>query len=277
MIYFLINSSSNRGRENKKLSKFIDKISKENEVKTVDLVTLGEKANEFAEKLKEEDIIYICGGDGTISIFLNSIKDIQIKCRVFVYKNGSGNDLAREFKGKYFEITDVVHTMPHIKANDDDFVCINGCGMGVDAFVCYLKKEYDKRKIVRSYTRVCFEAFKKYKPYNLDVYVDGVFHHYNNVWFIVCNHGKYFGGGKKVTPLANRHDGLLDVCIVYNCSTRLKALMIFPFVSLGIHRMLKKHVDYFQCKEVSIDTKDTLYLQIDGEVKEGIHYIRVNS
>ena len=60
-----------------------------------DLTTISDW-DEFFASLDSEDEVIICGGDGTINRFVNDVKDIQIKSRIYYLPAGSGNDFARD-------------------------------------------------------------------------------------------------------------------------------------------------------------------------------------
>ena len=46
--------------------------------------------------LAEDDEVILCGGDGTLNIFVNDIKDMDVKNTIYYYASGSGNDFAKD-------------------------------------------------------------------------------------------------------------------------------------------------------------------------------------
>ncbi len=263
MICILYNKNANNGRGNRRAYKLYKKLSKKEEtlIKELDINTLNDDLN----KLGENDKLVISGGDGTLHHFINNIDTNNINTKVYLLKDGSGNDYAKEHKGKLFEITDELKNLPTFKMNEKTIRFINGVGVGVDALVC---KRINENIHKSTYFKVAKAAFKDFKPFSIDLEIDGIKHHYDKVLFCTCQHGKYFGGGMKIAPFAKRNDDYLDLYIVYNIGLT-KLLMLFPLIYLGLHTLVKKNVVYYRCKKVKLESKTPdLFLQAEGEVRE---------
>ena len=105
MYYLLINPLSKSGskpKQIKKLHKFFAKQGIETEDE--DIITISKNVDSYVNSLKEDDVIVIVGGDGTLHYFSNVVKNIQNKNKIYLYKGGTGNDFSREFKGNLIEI-----------------------------------------------------------------------------------------------------------------------------------------------------------------------------
>ena len=50
----------------------------------------------FAQALSPDDVIVICGGDGTINHFINDTEVVEIKNDVLYFPTGTGNDFVRD-------------------------------------------------------------------------------------------------------------------------------------------------------------------------------------
>ena len=276
MYYVLYNPMSNKGLSNKEVEKLVNQLSQEEEVVMVNILEIQSSQKEFISKVKPDEKVVICGGDGTVNRFLNSLIDFEYNCRLFVFQCGSGNDLAREFeKQKMFEITDLAHNLPYAIINGEKKVAfINGIGMGFDAVVCAKKEEAYKSGVKKGYTSIVMETFKEYERYAVDLEIDGKDYHFDDVWCFVINHGKYFGGGMKIAPNADRFDGLLDFCIVHGLS-KGKFLTLFPTIFLGTHIKHEDYVTYIQCKNVKVKKIGANILQADGEVSYGVNTLEV--
>lgn len=278
MIYILYNDKSNQGRpirEAKRLEKKFKKQKKE--FLSFSIFDIDQKEVEFHQQLTSNDQLILIGGDGTLHHYFNQIYPRPIAYRVFVKACGRGNDFARDYKKhKLFEITHLVNDFPKLKINgQEEYVFLNGIGMGVDSLVCLEQLKNAKLKIKESYFKVAIRVFKKFKPYTLDIEIDGVSYHYEKVWFFVCNHGCYFGGGMKITPMAKREDPHLDICIVHHVHRR-KILLIFPIVFLGLHRfILKKYIHFYTAKQVRVNPHGCNILQKDGEIAEAVNSIEI--
>jgi diacylglycerol kinase family enzyme len=275
MYYVLHNPKSNKGLSRLKVAALIRNIKKKHEVKKVNVIRILNEEKEFLKELTQDDALVICGGDGTINRFVNGIIECEIICKVFIYQCGSGNDMSRDFQKGMFEVTDVFKKLPKVKINGQkDATFINGIGMGFDALVCQRKEEYSNNKIKKGYGAIALESLKDFKPYSLDIEVDGEDMHFDNVLLFVVNHGKYFGGGMKITPKADRHDGLLDFCIVHTLS-KAKFVTVFPTIFLGTHIKLENYVTYIQCKSVKVKQIGASILQADGEVSYDVKSLEV--
>ena len=276
MYYVLYNPMSNKGLSNKEVEKLVNQLKKDEEVEMVNVLEINGQEKEFITKVKPEQKVVICGGDGTVNRFLNKISKYGFDCRLFVFQCGSGNDLAREFdKQKMFEITDLAHNLPYAIINGEKKkVFINGIGMGFDAVVCAKKEEAYRNGVKKGYTSIVMETFKEYEKYSIDLEIDGKDYHFDDVWCFVVNHGKYFGGGMKIAPKADRLDGKLDFCIVHSLS-KAKFVSVFPTIFLGTHIKLEDYVTYIQCEHVKVKQIGADILQADGEVSYNVKSLEV--
>lgn len=271
MIYIYYNPKANNGKGAKKAEKLYKKLNKKNNViiENLDLSTIADKV----KVLDENDKLILAGGDGTIHHFINSVDLDSLKCKVYLLRDGSGNDFAKGHKGKCFEITNELKNLPTFRMDEKEYKFINGVGIGVDALVC---KRVNENMHESSYYKVAKDAFKDYKPFNLEIVVDGNIHHFRNVLFCACQNGKYFGGGMKIAPYAKREDEYLDLYIVHSIGLT-KLLILFPLIFIGKHTIAKKNVTYFKCKNIKLQSEDKkLYLQAEGEVKEFSGSLEIN-
>ena len=277
MYYILYNEKSNQGKAVGTAAKLYKKLRKKHETMIKSVFDILGREKEYIAELKPEDAIVIIGGDGTFHQFVNAIKPNKVNCRVFALASGTGNDFSRDYKRKkMFEITHIINDLPLLTINDEkEHVFLNGVGCGVDSLVCYEKDLAMKKGEKASYFKVALNVIKNFKPYDLDLVIDGKTYHYKKVWFFVCNNGRYFGGGMKITPKAIREDDLLDICVVHGIGIK-KLLFILPSVFLGWHTMFKKYVTMIRGKHVVANTNGACdIIQRDGEVSVGVDKIEV--
>lgn len=275
-IYLLYNPISSNNKDIlKKVKTFSKKMAKEGTSYLVNVLEISGKEEEFLLQRNENDKVIICGGDGTINTFINRVKPESIKCRIYLYTCGTGNDFARDFKKKHFEITEHLKNTPHFTINEGiTHNFINGVGVGVDAVVCKSKQQYKTSGVKKGYLSIALSALKSFRPYSLDIEIDGEMKHFENTWFVICNQGVYMGGGMKVTPKASRNDEYLDICVVHTIGKK-KIILIFPFIYLGLHTLFKKYVNIFKAKKVKIIPNGCSILQHDGEILENIKSLEV--
>lgn len=277
MYYILYNEKSKQGRAVKVAAKLHKKLSKKNEARLCSVFDILGREKEYIAKLNPEDIVVVIGGDGTFHQFVNAVKPNKVNCRIFALASGTGNDFARDYnRKKMFEITHLINDLPLLTINNEkEYVFLNGAGIGVDSLVCHEQEATAKRGERVSYFKNAVNVIKNFKPYTLDLIVDGKAYHFENVWFFVCNNGRYFGGGMKITPKAIREDDVLDICIVHNIKVR-KLILIFPTVFLGWHTRFKKCVTTIRGKHIIANPNGGCnVLQRDGEVSIGVDKIEV--
>ena len=85
MQYVLYNELSNNGRGKEILEVVKGKVNGEYEI--VNVVGLDPK--EFVQKLTADDLIILCGGDGTLNKFANYTADLEIPCDVLLFPAGT--------------------------------------------------------------------------------------------------------------------------------------------------------------------------------------------
>lgn len=268
MRYLLYNPLAKGGNMQKHIIKIVKKYDKKGiEITPISVLDLENYNEELLKHVKETDEIEIIGGDGTVHQLIQKIDFSSLPCDVYMNRAGSGNDFARGHKGKTFNISSEIKDLPYFIANGKKYSFINGVGIGIDAEVC---DEVNKNKKKESYYKTALRAFKKFKPYHLDIEIDGEKKSFDNVFFFVCMNGKYIGGGMKIAPHAVRGDDHLDLYVI-TAKNYHQLIRMFPLVFLGLHTILKKYVTFFKCKNVIVRTDSYDTLQTDGEV---IHKVR---
>lgn len=277
MYYLLYNEKSNHGKAKKTAHKLYKRLIKHNDVEFLSIYLINGKEKEFIMSKKKDDCIVLIGGDGTVHQFINRIRSIEITCRVFLKSCGRGNDLARDYKRhRMFEITELCKQLPTLKVNQNkEYAFINGVGMGVDSLVCQQQIQNSKTQTRESYFAIALRIFKRFTPYSLDIELDGEKYHFDRVWFFVCNHGCYFGGGMKITPKAIREDDLLDICIVHSIGL-FSLLTVFPLVFIGKHIWFrKKSITMLRGHHLKAKPFGCTILQQDGDVLTNVSEIEV--
>lgn len=266
MYYILYNPKSNSGKTKKSVLKLQKKLSKRNiDSYLVNLFEL-DKVLDIKSKLVDSDIIVIAGGDGTLHRLVNNQLFSSLKNRIFMYRSGRGNDFSRGHKGDFFEITDEIKNLPYLVNNEKKSKFLNGIGVGIDALTCQKQMENFYSGVKESYFNIAFKAFKTFKTFSIDVNIDGVDYHYDNVWFFVVQNGKYFGGGMKVSPESKREDDTLELCVIHDISFK-KLLTIFPIIFIGKHTIFKKCVTVLKGQNFKFHLNGFNLLQRDGEVE----------
>ena len=233
---------------------------------------LEENVREFLGTLTSEDKIYLCGGDGTLHHFVNNARGFKFPCPVFVIRSGTGNDFLNDVgqtdPATLIDVSMYLSDLPEVEIDGEKRLFINGVGMGIDGEVCDGVEQYKKKTGKKAnYTAIALKLLAyKYKRPSATVTVDGVTHHFNDVWMASAMHGRYFGGGMMIAPTQDRTTGKMSVMVMHGGS-RPKILTIFPSVFNGGHIKHKDIVEIFECDEVTVQFNIPIGFQADGEVK----------
>lgn len=215
----------------------------------------------------------VVGGDGTINGLLPLLRGSGIPLAVI--PAGSGNDTARGF-GIPSKPLEALSVMLEGQAAEVDLIAIQdrlavtALAIGFDAKVAdnvnrgWYKKLCNKLGIGRvSYLIGIIHTLLTYRPSPLTIECDGITEHYSSAWLTAISNVPSYGGGLEICPEANPADGLLDICIVHNCS-RLKLLFLFPTVLFGRHISLA-YVKMLRGRSISVHSSQPRIALGDGE------------
>ncbi len=81
---------------------------------------------------------------------------------------------------------------------------------------------------------------------------------------VVVANCQYFGGGMRIAPEADPHDGVLDVIVIGDVD-KVEYLFTVPKVYDGTH-ITHPQVDAYRARRVEVRSEQRLMLQIEGEV-----------
>jgi diacylglycerol kinase (ATP) len=216
----------------------------------------------------------IFGGDGTVHRHLTALH--QQKVPALVVPAGSGNDFARalgirseelalrawqQFCAEKNNVREIDLGMIRAAGEEILFCCVAGVGMDAEANA-RANRMPSWLKSHGGYVLAALESLISFKPVEMCVSA-GDRKIRRQAFFIAVGNARSYGGGMKVTPRALPDDGLLDICLVSKMN-KIKLLCWVPTIFFGGHLRLKQ-VEYFQAKEVRIDTGRELELYADGD------------
>ena len=269
MIYILYNplADNRNGRGN---AENIGKILETRGVSYLDITGLN--AAEFLQKTTPGDKVVLSGGDGTLHHFVNECGGEVPQHPVYYYPTGSGNDFmtdVREWeKDGLVLMNPYLQHLPTVTVNGQTRYFLNGVGYGIDGYCC---EEGDKQRAESdstiNYAAIAIKGMMfSYKPREATVTVDGVKHHYTNVWLAPTMNGRFYGGGMMVAPKQRRlrEDGLVTT-VVMHCKSKLKTLAVFPSIFKGEHIRHTEIVEVLTGREITVSFDQPTALQIDGE------------
>ena len=215
------------------------------------------------------------GGDGTVHEVLNGLMRHPAETRpaLGVLPTGSGNDTCRTL-GIPFDVSEatlILATGEQVRFDVGECNGIyfnNSFAAGLDAKVTAKAVEYKVTKH-RSGMWLYLSALlhvlvNDLAPFEISLGFDGETPSPATTLIIAVTNGPTYGGGFKITPDADPHDGMFDVCMIDPLGL-LEALRRLPFVIAGKHTKMKV-VHMSRHTSVVIDSGVPLPAQLDGEV-----------
>lgn len=254
---FVINAIAGRGKY-KKILPNIKKACKEKQIEyEIRYITEKISGADIAREYKdEENVIYVVGGDGTLTRTIPGI--IGTKNKLAIIPSGSGNDTYKTIK-----------TLPHGenvidlgKINNTYF--INVACAGLDAEVA---NNIDNLRSTIIPTKHLYTASIIYTFFNyrfkraiFKTKIKNISAKYSTI--SICN-GAYYGGGYKIAPKSQLTDGLLDVYFIDKMS-RIRIIKLLLKLKNGKHEG-KKKVHKFRTNHVEIEIEKEITFNVDGE------------
>ena len=278
--YAFYNTCAGNGNCDEQLAKLKEFYS-ENEL-VLSHVPDGGDYSDLFEKLENDDVVIICGGDGTLNKFANSLGDRKLENDILYYATGTGNDFLRDLKDvditKPFSVKKYVENLPTVEVNGKTYRFINGVGYGVDGYCCEVgdKLKSENKKV--NYTSIAIKGLLfHHKPSDAKVTVDGAEYSYKKVWIAPTMNGRYYGGGIMPTPEQDRlGDGSVSL-MIFHGTGKLRTLMIFPTLFKGEHLKYTKAIAIHKGREVKVEFDRPTALQIDGETVLGVTSYKVTA
>lgn len=299
MFDIVINPAGASGRTKKKWEKVIEPVFRHANVEyNVHYSTLDHDIPDILAELtsegKKRDIVLI-GGDGTVNLAVNGIKDFQ-NTRIGLIPTGSGNDFAlgigikkdieqcakNIIEGITKRVVDIGETiyfdrydeLQKEKPAEDGHVhhkFMISSGIGFDAAICQQAQISKAKKVLNKiylgklvYIVTAIKIIASTKRVPALITINGESKKYEKLLFTVGMNTPYEGGGFKFCPHAKEEDGLLDLCVGDGLS-QFDFFRIFPYAYTGSHLKFKG-VYETRNKEVEIKTEKKMWVHTDGEV-----------
>ena len=261
---FIINAIAGRGRY-KKILPNIEKICKERNIEyEIRYISEEKDGSQIASEYKdEENVIYVVGGDGTITRTLAGI--VGTKNKLGVIPSGSGNDTYRTIKMLPKGETKI----DLAKINDTYF--INVACTGVDAEVANNLDKLKETKIPTSqlYNASIVYTFVKFKHKRMKLHTSIKDIDSKYTILSICN-GAYYGGGFNIAPKAELTDGLLDIYYGEKMS-KIKMIPLLLKMKKGKHEG-KRKIHKFRTDHVEINFEEEITFNVDGEKVTNNHF-----
>ena len=254
---FIINKKAGRGKS-EELIENIEKACKNRELdyEIRHITEELDSASIAREYVESENIIYVVGGDGTLTKTLSGI--IGTANSLGVIPAGSGNDSYK-----------TIRKLPHGKTKIDigkinDTYFINTACTGIDAEVGNNIDVLRNTKIPTKhlYTASIVYTFFKYKFRKVKFKTKVKEMEKKYTILTICN-GGYYGGGYNIAPKAMLTDGTLDIYYAEKMS-KLKIIPLLLKLKNGKHEG-KRYVHKFRTNHVELEFEEEVTFNIDGE------------
>ena len=254
---FIVNEIAGRGKYKKILPNIESACKKRNIEFKIRYITKEKSGYDIAQEYKDqENVIYVVGGDGTLTITLQGL--IGTKNKLGIIPNGSWNDT-------YINIKNMPNKETLIdigKVNDTYF--INVACTGIDAEIGHNMDKLRNTIIPTSqlYNASIVYTFVKFKPkkVKLKTNVKNIEEKYTIL--SICN-GAYYGGGFNIAPKSLLTDGLLDIYYAEKMP-KIKMIPLILKLKKGNHEG-KRRVHKFRTNHVELELDEEIVFNVDGE------------
>lgn len=223
---------------------------------------------EFA---KEDIVIYVVGGDGTLGEVATACINIPNVAIVAIPK-GTGNDFSRMLNS-YNSMRKIIRrsiqttpeTVDSILVNKDK-ICINVLNTGLDAEIADNMNLFRKWNFLSGSMKyklaIVYTLFSA-KQYKLKVRVDSKVYK-GKYTLLAIGNSKYYGGGVMILPEAEMSDNMLDICLI-DATTMVQKLNFLPKLMKGKHTNIPL-VHMLKGKNIRVVSNKKLPVSIDGEI-----------
>lgn len=224
----------------------------------------------YLKEYLEDIVVYVVGGDGTLSEVAQAIKHVD-KASMVVIPRGTGNDFSRVVNS-YKSMRKIIRSSLKEETIKVDTISLNNrtavnvLNAGLDAAIAANMELFRKWPLISGsmkYKLAIAYTIIGAKNYKLKICIDGKI--YKGVYTLIAiGNNKYYGGGIKALPAAEIDDGKLNICLI-DSTTLIQKLMFLPKYSKGKHEKIKI-VKLLEGKEVSVVSYKKIPVSIDGEI-----------
>ena len=254
---FIVNPNAGKGKCKSVLPKIEEECKKRNRGFEIRYISEEKSGYDIAMEYKDEEhVIYVVGGDGTLSITLPAI--VGTKNKLGIIPAGSGNDT-------YRTITSMEEGESLIdigKVNDRYF--INVACTGIDAEVGNNIEKFRGTIIPSSqfYNASIIYTFATFKCKKIKIKTSVKTIEDRYTILSICN-GSYYGGGFKIAPKSKFTDGLLDIYYAEKMP-KIKMIPLILKLKKGKHEG-KRRIHKFRTNHIELELEEEIAFNVDGE------------
>ena len=234
----------------------------------------GTSAGDSIAQLKDAiananiEAVVVVGGDGLINNVIQVLAETNIPLAVLAA--GTGNDFARTSGTFQLNPQQLCEFMCLEKPKAIDLGRVSTqnsvkwfgqiLSTGFDSVVNERANQFTRLKGKMKYNVATVMKLPRFNPVQYNIVADGREISTKAMLVAVAN-GPTYGGGMKVCPHADRHDGMFDILILRPLP-KLEFIAVFPKVFKGTH-ITHSQVEIFRAKELTIRANAKVYA--DGE------------
>lgn len=274
----LVNPSSGRGRAGRLLAGVRDRLALAlphtlvDVVRTIDYSHAQRVAASVVGSARRGDALAVMGGDGMAAIGHNACGGTWVPLGVI--PAGTGNDFCRgvglptkvgpaveAIAGGLTERIDLMRVSGDILDGEPSRLVGSVMSTGFDERVNWRTNRLPVDLGAPSYAYSVFTELRSFHPLRYRIEIDGAARELDAMLVAVANAG-IFGGGVRICPDADVHDGRLDVTIVHPVP-RGVLFRLFPRLFTGSF-VTHPAVETLRASSVLVDG-DGLYAMADGE------------
>jgi diacylglycerol kinase (ATP) len=204
------------------------------------------------------------GGDGLFHLLLQLA--IEFKVPLALAPGGTGNDFYRALGWFDYELADYLEHLISTEPSLVDVGVVDGeyfgavLSSGFDAVVNERANGMKWPAGPAKYNVAIALELPKFKAIEFKIFADEKVLEVEAMLIAIGN-GSSYGGGMRVCPAADLHDGLLDIMILHPVS-KFEFIKVFPTVYKGTH-IEHPQVEIIRAKAIRIESRAVAYA--DGE------------
>lgn len=273
-IRFIYNPVSGNGILKTRLDEIIERFQRSGfQVVPHRLLGKSDVKNAFLNFEPEDySAVVVSGGDGTVHDIVNQIKIRNINLPLGIIPSGTSNDFAtflgipKDIKAAIDIILEGKTDLVDIgKTNNKYFINVVAGGI-LPSIGHKAKKDLKNTFGMFAYYIKAIEEIPNIKPFSISIITENNQVTEDVLMFLILNTS--IAGGFKIAPDAKVNDGLLDVCLIKNCT-------IAEFASLFIKVLKGEHINdekliFMQTKKLYISSNDKIETDVDGEANHDV-------
>jgi diacylglycerol kinase (ATP) len=204
------------------------------------------------------------GGDGLFHLLLQLA--IEFKVPLALAPGGTGNDFYRTLGWFDYELSDYLEHLISTEPSFVDVGVVDGeyfgavLSSGFDAVVNERANRMKWPTGPAKYNVAIALELPKFRAIEFKIFADEKVLEVEAMLIAIGN-GSSYGGGMRVCPAADLHDGLLDIMILHPVS-KFEFIKVFPTVYKGTH-IEHPQVEIIRAKAIRIESRAVAYA--DGE------------